>query len=62
MTGHEIIAVPGISLQELSRMCAYRIAVARRLLDIGLLESLTPYGIPTFKRGAVILREHIYGS
>jgi len=51
---HEIIAVPGISLQELSRICACRIAVARHLLDIGLLESLTPDGLPTFERGAVI--------
>jgi len=51
---HEIIAVPGISLQELSRMCSCRIAVARRLLDIGLLESLTPDGLPTFEQGAVI--------
>jgi chaperone modulatory protein CbpM len=51
---HETIAVPGISLQELSRLCSCRIAVARRLLDIGLLESLTPDGLPTFERGAVI--------
>ena len=51
---HEIIAVPGISLQELSRLCACRTAVARRLLEIGLLESLTAGTNPTFERSAII--------
>lgn len=51
---HEMVAVPGISLQELSRLCDCQMAVTRRLLDIGLLEPLTAGRFPMFDRSAVI--------
>jgi chaperone modulatory protein CbpM len=53
-SSHEIVAVPGISLQELSRLCECQTAVARRLLDIGLLEPRTSGRFPLFDRSAVI--------
>ena len=51
---HEMVAVPGLSLQELSRLCECQVAVTRRLLDIGLLEPLTTGQHPMFSRSAVI--------
>ena len=51
---HEMVAVPGVSLQELSRLCECRVAVTRRLLDIGLLEPLSAGQYPMFSRSAVI--------
>lgn len=51
---HELVAIPGISIQELSRLCECQIAVTRRLLDIGLLEPLTEGRHPMFDRSTVI--------
>lgn len=53
-TRSEIVAVPGISLQEISRLCECQTAVIRRLLDIGLLEPLKQSIHPHFDRSAVI--------
>ncbi|NTV49526.1 MAG: hypothetical protein HGB32_01695 [Geobacteraceae bacterium] len=51
---HDLVVVPGISLQELSRLCECQISVARRLFDIGLIEPLTASSNPIFDRSAVI--------
>lgn len=51
---HELVALPGISLQELSRLCECQVAVARRLLDIGLLEPFSAANSLMFSRSAVI--------
>ena len=51
---HELVTLPGISLQELSRLCECQVAVARRLVNIGLLEPLADSRFPSFDRGAVI--------
>ena len=53
-SSHEIVAVPGISLQELGRLCECQTAVVNRLLDIGLLEPRTAGRPPLFDRSAVI--------
>jgi chaperone modulatory protein CbpM len=53
-TRNEMVAVPGISLQEISRLCECQAAVIRRLLDIGLLEPLRHSVQPHFDRSAVI--------
>lgn len=51
---HEMVAVPGISLQELSRLSDCQVAVSRRLLNIGMLEPLSAGPFPMFDRSAVI--------
>lgn len=51
---HELVAMPGISLLELSRLCECHVAAARRLLDIGLLEPIRESPLPLFDRSSVI--------
>jgi chaperone modulatory protein CbpM len=51
---HELVPLPGITLQELSRLCECHVTVARRLVNIGLLEPLAGGRLPSFDRGAVI--------
>jgi chaperone modulatory protein CbpM len=51
---HELVAVPGITLSELSRLCECHLSIARRLFSIGLIEPLSPGADPLFDRSAVI--------
>lgn len=51
---HELVSVPGISIQELSRLCECHLTVARRLFSIGLIEPFTAGDTPLFDRSAVV--------
>ena len=51
---HELVAMPGITINELSRLCECHHAVARRLFSIGLIEPRTLGTEPLFDRSAVI--------
>ncbi len=52
-TSHEMMAMPGISLQELSRLCDCQIPILRRLVEIGLLEPINIGTSPQFSSAAV---------
>lgn len=51
---HELVAVPGITIHELSRLCECHLSVAKRLFSIGLIEPLTPDTPLLFDRSAVV--------
>jgi chaperone modulatory protein CbpM len=51
---HEMVAVPGITLSELSRLCACHHSVIRRLFASGLIEPLSSGPVPRFDRSDVI--------
>ena len=51
---HEMVAVPGLTINELSRLCECHYSVTRRLFSIGLIEPLASGGIPLFDRSVVI--------
>lgn len=51
---HEIVAVPGLTINELSRLCDCHFSVARRLFSIGLIEPLVSGDAPLFDRSAVV--------
>lgn len=51
---NELATVPGITINELSRMCECHLSVAKRLYAIGLIEPLSPGGPLLFDRSAVV--------
>jgi chaperone modulatory protein CbpM len=51
---HEMVTVPGITIDELSRLCECHLSVAKRLFSIGLIEPLSGGGTPIFDRSAVV--------
>ena len=51
---HERVAVPGLTLSELSRLCACHRSVLRRFFAIGLIEPLSAGPVPLFDRSVVI--------
>ena len=51
---HEVVAVPGITLGELSRLCDCHLSVARRLFSIGLIEPLNSGEEPLFPPSSVV--------
>jgi len=53
-TKHELASLPGISLDELCRLCECQRVVMRRLVDIGLLEPITRGQEPLYATHSVI--------
>lgn len=51
---HEVVALPGISLPELARLCDCQLAVARLLVEIGLLEPICAGAEPLFSSWSVV--------
>lgn len=51
---HELATVPGVTIDELSRLCECHSSVAERLFLIGLIEPLSGEGSPLFDRSAVV--------
>ncbi len=51
---HELVALPGISIHELSRLCECHLSVARRLFAIGLIEPQSARTPHLFDRSAVV--------
>ena len=51
---HEMVTVPGITINELSRLCECHRSVAKRLFSIGLIEPLSGGGSLLFDRSAVV--------
>ena len=50
----ELVAVPGITIHELSRLCECHLSVAKRLYAIGLIDPLSAGDPPLFDRSAVV--------
>lgn len=51
---HEVVALPGITIDELSRLCECQASVTRRLFAIGLIEPLSSGEALLFDRSAVV--------
>jgi chaperone modulatory protein CbpM len=51
---HELVAAPGITIHELSRLCECHLSVAKRLIAIGLIEPVSAGATPLFDRSAVV--------
>lgn len=50
----DIVSLPGVSISELSRLCECQVTVARRLIEVGLLDPVSGGEEPMFDRSAVI--------
>lgn len=51
---HELVSMPGITINELSRLCDCQLSVAKRLFAIGLIEPLSSGRDLLFDRSAVV--------
>ena len=51
---HELVAVPGLTLNGSGRLCECHFSVTRRLVSIGLIEPLSSGGTPLLDRSVVI--------
>jgi chaperone modulatory protein CbpM len=51
---HDLVAMPGVTIHELSRLCECHLAVAERLFAIGLIEPITDGIPPLFDRSSVV--------
>ena len=51
---HELVPMPGITIQELSRLCECHLSVTKRLYAIGLIEPLSAGPPQLFDRSVVV--------